>query len=477
MSRIRVTFIVAGLVVAMAALALTTQAQPPAGGRGGRNAGGRGQRGGPGGPGGFGNFNPFGNLVTLANNEAVQKDLKVSETQKAAVKKLVEDENTRRRDSMQRMRQQTEQMRNQVGQQAQAQALQQQQLAAQAQQFDTRGSGAGGALEGALNSRGYQPQVYGGQVYGQNQVNPLMQQQAAIAQGKMAANAARQQGFMMMRQAQQQIQQQAERDLAKILSGAQMKRLKEIQLQAEGPGAVLRPDVAPRLDITEEQAAEIQQVVAEAGQMRRQLMTKNFQFIRSIMPNGRGGNGPGGGGGGAPAAPGTNGRQRGGQGAQAGQPAQGGQAGQARQGGPGGRGQGGQNRPRFDPEAMRKVMEQPEVKAKMEDFRNEQAKLRDQEYAMVYKAMDRRQVSSFKKLLGKPFDVDSLTRGFFRGPGNGPEGAGATANNTTQPAAAKADAAPKAEETPSAAAKPASRRPSLRERRGLAPSPSADSPK
>ena len=53
-------------------------------------------------------------------------------------------------------------------------------------------------------------------------------------------------------------------------------------------------------------------------------------------------------------------------------------------------------------------MEQPEVKAKMEETRKEQSQLRDREYAMVYKAMDRRQVSVFKKMLGKAFDVDSL---------------------------------------------------------------------
>ena len=75
----------------------------------------------------------------------------------------------------------------------------------------------------------------------------------------------------------------------------------------------------------------------------------------------------------------------------------------------------GKPRPRFDPAAMQKIMEQPEVKAKMDESRKEQDQLREREYAMVYKAMDRRQVATFKKMLGKPFDVDSLMGGFFRG--------------------------------------------------------------
>ena len=103
---------------------------------------------------------------------------------------------------------------------------------------------------------------------------------------------------------------------------------------------------------------------------------------------------------------------------------------------------------------MQKVMEQPEVKAKMEETRKEQEQLRDREYAMVYKAMDRRQVAMFKKMLGKPFDVESVMGGFFRGgPGGRRNGANGNANQAT--AAAKADTAkttPAASADPSAAA-------------------------
>src|SRR5208337_364942 len=181
----------------------------------------------------------------------------------------------------------------------------------------------------------------------------------------------------------------------------QVKRLKEIQLQVEGPAAVIREDVAEKLEITEEQHAEIQTILTEANTARRQIMQQNFQLVRSLMPNQPAGGNP-------PAAgeqpdPNAAATPAAGQGGQAGQPGQGGR------GGRGGRGDAnGQNRPRVDPEAMQKIMEQPEVKAKMEETRKEQEQLREREYAMVYKAMDRRQVAVFKKMLGKPFDVESV---------------------------------------------------------------------
>jgi hypothetical protein len=500
MSRIRVTLTMAGLVVALAAVALNTQAQPPAGGRGGGGGGGgRGQRGGgPGGPGGFGG--PGSNLLQLASNEAVQKEIKMTDRQKAAVKKLSEDRNTKQREVQQQMRQQLAAARTQATQQAQAQALMQ----TQQQQVDpslaTRGSGAGGALAGALSGRGYQPPVYGGQVFGgQGQVDPLVQQQAAAIQGRMAGTMVQQQGFMMMRQAMQQLQQASENDLARVLDKTQFRRLKEIQLQAEGPPAVLREDVVERLEITPDQHAEIQEVLKTANQTRRQMMTKNFQFMRSIMPApapDAAGNDPGAAGGQPGAAGGQangfGGRRRGqgGQNAQNAQTAQGGAGGQAAQGGqpgqggPGGPGGGrGQNRPRVDPEVMRKIMEKPEVKAKMEEFQKEQAQLRQQEYAMVYKALDRRQVSLFKKMLGKPFDVDSLRGAFFRGGpggrGNGPAPT-TTTTDATKSTTAKAESttATTPDSTTTATPKATTpRRQSLRERRGLAqPSGSSDSP-
>jgi hypothetical protein len=92
--------------------------------------------------------------------------------------------------------------------------------------------------------------------------------------------------------------------------------------------------------------------------------------------------------------------------------------------------------------------------------------------------MDRRQVSAFKKMLGKPFDVSLLTPGPFRGgarPGAAANGSDASKSAS---ATAKSDSA-KPDTKSSAASKPAGtpRRQSLRERRGLGQQPAqGDSP-
>ena len=117
-------------------------------------------------------------------------------------------------------------------------------------------------------------------------------------------------------------------------------------------------------------------------------------------------------------------------------------------------------------------MEQPEVKSKMEQMRKQQDQIRDQSYAQVYKVLDRRQSSAFKKMLGKPFDVDSITNGFFRGPGQrGPGGGGGPAakSDTAKADTAKAADSEAKNSDQAAKSKPATgpRRQSLRERRGL----------
>ena len=228
MFRIRITLVTA-LVVALAAVAINSQAQPPAGGGGG----GRGQRGGGGGPGGPGGGpggwggpggpgGPGGNLIALAGNEAVAKELKLTDRQKAKVKQISDDQNKKRGEVFQQLRQQTDMAKAQAAQQAQAEALQ----GGQGQidpSVDARGSGAGNGLAGALNSRGYQPQVYGGRVQGGQQVDPAVQQRAAQFRGRQAQNAVQAQSFQMMREAMQELQQASEGSLAKVLDKTQVK--------------------------------------------------------------------------------------------------------------------------------------------------------------------------------------------------------------------------------------------------------------
>ena len=123
-------------------------------------------------------------------------------------------------------------------------------------------------------------------------MDPAVQQQAAQFQGRQAARAVQTQSREMMREAMQTLQQQAENELARTLDKNQAKRLKEIQLQVQGPGAVLREDIAERLEIREDQHAEIQAVLAQANMARRDIMQKNFQFMRSLVPNQAAGGNP-----------------------------------------------------------------------------------------------------------------------------------------------------------------------------------------
>jgi len=182
----------------------------------------------------------------LAGNDAVQKELKLTDKQKAQVKKISEDSNNRRRDVFQNLRQQADTLKNQAAQQAQAEA-------ADGQQIDpslaARGSGAGNPLINSLNNRGYQPPIYGGQPLD----DPAAAQQAQQGQGQAGANGAQAQGWQMMREAMDQLQNESDRELGKALDKNQVKRLKEIQLQVEGPFAVLRPEIAEKLELGEEQ--------------------------------------------------------------------------------------------------------------------------------------------------------------------------------------------------------------------------------
>ena len=90
MSRLRITLMTAATLLALVALTFNSLAQPP--GRGGGGGGGRGGFGGPwggfGGPGGGFGGPGGGSLLQLAQNPAVQEDLKLKDAQKAKIKSL-----------------------------------------------------------------------------------------------------------------------------------------------------------------------------------------------------------------------------------------------------------------------------------------------------------------------------------------------------------------------------------------------------
>ncbi|WP_337173154.1 hypothetical protein [Paludisphaera sp.] len=455
MTRGRLGLIAGGIAVAFALAAIPAMAQDQ--NRGGRRGGPPGGFGGPGGPGGFGRGGPGGGgLIDLAGREPIQEELKITEEQKAKIAKLAEEARARREKVLQPMR---EQLRNQMRQQ-EGRGGQQQPRGNQNRRGGNQGSNlpsAGPAATGVILRASYQPQDggYGGfgvNPYVQEQpVDPAMQQRMMQEQQRMMQNQQRMmqrmqgmQAFQQVRQAEQKLRKDEEAALAKILDAKQMKRLREISVQLEGPFAILsNEELAQKLSVNEEQFGRIREIQQKSMQSGRNA----FQPMRELMEKFR-----------------------------ATQPQAQNQEGNAQNRGRGGFGN-------FDREAFQKFMDQPDSRAALEKMRDDQLARRDAEFSAVLKVLDRGQASKYRNMLGDKYDTTALMRGMFggpRGPG-GPGGppagqppaAGAAATAATPaPAETAAEAAPKAEaakaETPKAAA-PAGRGGSLRERRGVGP--------
>jgi hypothetical protein len=64
--------------------------------------------------------------------------------------------------------------------------------------------------------------------------------------------------------------------LNRILQPSQRTRLEQIALQVEGPLALARPEVASRINLTPEQAEQIQGIVAQMSAFRDQLMQEQL---------------------------------------------------------------------------------------------------------------------------------------------------------------------------------------------------------
>ena len=248
-----------------------------------------------------------------------------------------------------------------------------------------------------------------------------------------------------MREAQNELQQGAEMTLTKILDRGQYGRLKQIKLQMDGLGALTQPEMVEKLTLSDEQVAEIRELLNEGRQAQRE----NGRIFGEVMKN-------------APRPPSV---------AQNGQNGQNGQ--NANNGG------GGRPRPNFrDPayqDAMQKFREQPEVKAKMDQMRVQGEKIQKQLTLEVNRALGKRPAALYKRMLGAPFDMALLRGG---PPGGGPGNRNGNQANTTKTAKAQTSGSDDDEEDGAAAtAKPAPKasrpatakpkRKSLRELRGL----------
>ncbi len=82
-------------------------------------------------------------------------------------------------------------------------------------------------------------------------LTPEQQEQRAIQQEQRAA----------MREAMNQLQQVAEQSLVKIIGTPAYGRLKQIQLQLQGPSALLQPEMIEKLNLSEEQVEQLQELM------------------------------------------------------------------------------------------------------------------------------------------------------------------------------------------------------------------------
>jgi Spy/CpxP family protein refolding chaperone len=429
MLRFRHTLIVATIAAAVSILSCHAQAQPagPGGPDGARGPGGPGGPGGPRGPGGPGGFGGPGSIVNLVQNPAVQEELKLKDAQKTKIQSLVEAVNQRRRHLREQM--------NPGGPQGPGGN------GGRGRNNGDAGAqpGGDGATDGQNGGGGFGPSGPGGGGFGpggpggpggRRQMDPEMVER-----------------FTAMREAEMELTQNSEQTLARILERGQSTRLRQIQLQMDGMNALVRPDMIEKLNLDDEQVAQIRELLGQSRQAQFENGRGFFDMMRSAFPpNNRQNGGPGGGGPGGPGGPG---------------------------GGPGGPGGPNFRDPAFQ-EAMSKFMEKPEVKAKMEEMRTQGTKIESRLASAVNRVLGKRQAYMYKAMLGAPFDLSQVRPGPGQGPGNRPGNENRTDQAKTA-GKAKASGSDEDEESTTktepkakssdAVAKP--KRKSLRERRGL----------
>jgi hypothetical protein len=454
MHRIRITLISAAMVSTLAVLTLNSMAQPPGaqGGRARGGPGGPGGFGGPGGPGGFGGpGGPGGSVFSLVMNPAVQEELKLKEPQKAKLKSFVDTYNERQRVLGEQQRALFMPPGQGPGQgpgpgqgggrgQNQGGGRGQNRNANPDAQAGVGGGNGGGGNGGGGNGGGGNGGGGNGNPGGGRRNRPQLtpEQQEQLAE---------------LREGTQQLQLAGEQNLVKLIGSAAYTRLKQIQLQLEGPRALLREDMVEKLNLAEEQVEQIQGLLNESRQVQGETRRAQFDLMKAAFPAPADANGGNNGqnGGGANGNNGQNGGRR------------------------------GNNRPNFqDPafqDAMKAYMEKPEVKEKMAEFQSQQEKQDVQLMAAVQRALGKRQAAAYKKMLGAPFDLSKIRgggpgRGFGRnGPGNqaavtknGSAAKAAPGSDDEEPAV-KSTATSTKKATPAAAAK--TRKKSLAAERGL----------
>jgi hypothetical protein len=155
-------------------------------------------------------------------------------------------------------------------------------------------------------------------------------------------------------------QAEADARFARIVKKSQRERLFQIQLQRQGPLAVLRPDIAEKLNIGPDQQEQLEILMREVREEVQQFMQARRQALQSFStPDGR-----------------------------------------------------------LDAKAIRARGESRDGKAEIKEMRQRGEQIQDQTIKEIGKILSKKQKARFNAMLGKPFDVAKL-----EGP-DGPGGPG-----------------------------------------------------
>lgn len=232
---------------------------------------------------------------------------------------------------------------------------------------------------------------------------------------------------MMRDQASKKLDQSAEQVLKKTIGSPRFTRLKQISYQMQGTSALVTPEVRGKLNIDDDQAQQIQALLGQGGQLRREVRKAEFAYTKAAGPP-------------FPQTGGNNGRP---------------------------------NRDSFRNyfQALQQFREKPEVKAKLDQFAGQSKKIDKQMEHEIGRVLTKRQKANYYKLLGAPFDLDSVRNAWRRGgPAQNKTAETKPAANANEKSAASAsqnsdekNAATEAKPSPA----PKSRRKSLRAARGL----------
>jgi hypothetical protein len=213
--------------------------------------------------------------------------------------------------------------------------------------------------------------------------------------------------FAAMGEARMVLDQDIEKALASILDRGQYGRLKQIQLQVEGISALLRPDTIEKLNLDEFQVEQIRELVDQSNQAQRKNGQAMMEMMRTALPN--------------PAKNGPN----------PGMP---------------------DMRDPAVQEAMKAYMAKPEVRAKMTEMHAQSTKMQSQLLAVVMsRVFGKRQLATYKKMVGAPLDLSRTRGGQGQRPGNRPPGEN---QSDRADAAGKAEASDSDDDVP-ATSKPA----------------------